>query len=96
MEKPLIGWSVPSLLRSDKETATFDGDDVILFDGDEEWITLTGDDRKTLQLQYNFKHAPSDPRTLKATEGDSRIWFLNKSYYDDFLQKFRAYKASKK
>lgn len=96
MEKPLIGWSVPSLMRSDEETATFDGDDVILFDGDEEWITLTGDDRKTLQLQYNFNHAPSDPRKLKTNENDSRIWFLNKSYYDDFLQKFRAYKASKK
>ena len=96
IEKPLVGWLVPTLMRSEEENAAFVGDEIIFCDGDFNFTAIPAEEKEKGALTFNFRHAVSNPRTLMSNPGDSRIFFLNAETYDQLRSKFREFKASRK
>ena len=95
MERPLVGWMVPSMLRTDAENATFKGDDFILCDDNYQFIVVPEEEKAQYNLNFNFRHHIRNPRQLQVEDGSSCIWFLNDQYYNDILNKFREFKSKK-
>ncbi len=95
IERPLVGWLVPNLLRSDEEKATHKGDQALLYDG-EKIIALSEEERNQNMLQVSFNHFVKNPRKLVSKEGDSRIYFLSPEEYGKILYAYRVYKAGTK
>ena len=96
IEKPLVGWLVPTLLRSDEENAAFVGDEGIVCDGDFNFTVIPAGDKEKTALTFNFRHFLSNPRTLASLPDDSRIFFLPPDTYEQLLNKFREFKANRK
>lgn len=92
IERPLVGWLVPNMLRSDEEKAAYKGDPNILCDDAGNFIILPEDERP--ELTYNFRHYMLNPQKLVVNDGDARIWFLNPDGYNRLLADFRAFKNS--
>ena len=96
IERPLVGWLVPTLLRSDEENAAFVGDEGIVCDGDFNFTVIPAGDKEKTALTFNFRHFLSNPRTLASLPDDSRIFFLPPETYEQLLGKFREFKAGRK
>ena len=95
IERPLVGWMVPNLLRSDEEKATHKGDQALLYDG-EQIIAMSDEERQQNGIQISFNHFVKNPRRLVSKEGDSRIYFLSPEEYGKILAAYRAFKAKLK
>ena len=93
MERPLVGWLVPSLLHSEAEGVN---DATIICDDNLQFTVMSEEDKDKRQLTFNFTHEINNPRKLETNEGDARIWFLSPESYENLLAKFRAFKAEKK
>jgi len=96
MERPLVGWMVPSILRTDAENASFKGDDLILCDENFQFIVVPEEEKKKYSMDYNFIYEIRNPLQLQMKEGSSSIWFLNDQYYNDILNKYREFKSKNK
>ena len=96
MERPLVGWKVQSMLRTDEENKAFKGDETIICDNSGQFTVLSEEEKEKRQLKFNFRHFIMHPRHLEYNEGDARIWFLNPDVYNNLLAKFREYKAANK
>ena len=95
MERPLVGWKLQSLLRSDEENKAFKGDDTVICDDNFQFIVLSDDEMEKRQITFNFRHKILNPRKLETDEGDARIWFLTPATYNNLLAKYRDYKKNK-
>jgi len=96
MERPLVGWQVQSLLRTDEEREAFKGDDVLICDDSGQFTVLPEEEKEKRQITFNFRHKILNPRKLESDEGDSRIWFFNPAAYNNLLAKYREYKKKLK
>ena len=95
MEKPLVGWTLPSLLRTKEEGDAFKGDPVIIADEDMNFTVMPDEEKENRQLMFNFKQFFNNPKHLEGNEDDARLWFLPPEAYNTLLTKFREYKARK-
>lgn len=95
MERPLLGWMVPSMLRTDAENASYKGDSLILCDENIQFIVVPDEEKAKYKLDFNIIHKLRNPRQLEIEDGSSRIWFLNDQSYNDLLKKFREFKSKK-
>lgn len=95
MERPLVGWMVPRMLRTEAENASFKGDDLILCGENFQFIVVPEEEKKQYNMDYNFIHEIRNPRQLQIKEGSSCIWFLNDQSYNDILNKYREFKSKK-
>ncbi|MBO4592705.1 MAG: tetratricopeptide repeat protein [Bacteroidaceae bacterium] len=95
MERPLVGWLVPSFME-DEEACGAQGDDLILVDDNINFHVFKGEERHQVQLQFNFKHFMRNPKHLEANPDDTRIWFLEPENYKNVLNKYREFKAAAK
>ena len=93
MERPLLGWMVPSMLRTDAENASYKGDSLILCDENFQFIVVPDEEKAKYKLDFNIIHKLRNPRQLLVEDGSSRIWFLNDQFYNDILNKFREFKS---
>ncbi len=96
MERPLVGWKLQSLLRTDEEREAFKGDDIIICDDNIQFTVLPDEDKEKRQMTFNFRQKLLNPRHLDSDEGDARIWFLTPAAYNNILAKYREYKAANK
>ena len=96
MERPLVGWQVQSILRTDEERESFKGDETILCDNDIQFTVLPDEEKEKRQIMFNFRHRIWNPRKLESDEGDARIWFFTPEIYNNVLAKYREYKATNK
>ena len=97
VEKPLVGWMVPNMMRSEEERKNHKGDDVILADDKFQFKVLGEQEKKNLNFTYNFKHFLNNPRQLETNPGEARIVFFNNpAQYNDLVAKFREFKAKNK
>lgn len=96
MERPIIGWMVPNLLRSEEEKEAFKGDDTLIIDDNGQIIVIPKEDKVHRSININFRHYLSNPRKLESNEGDTRLWFLSPEAYADILAKYREYKSKQK
>lgn len=95
MERPLVGWMVPSMLRTEAENASYKGDNLILCDENFQFIVIPDEERNKYKSDFNIVHQLRNPRQLLVKDGSSRIWFLNDQYYNDILKRFREFKSKK-
>ena len=95
IERPLVGWMVPSLMRTQEEREAFKGDETIICDEALQFTVLPDEDKEKRQMTFTFKHQKLNPRHLETKEGDTRIWFCNPTAYNNLLAKFREYKKNK-
>ena len=96
MERPLVGWMVPSMLDADEENDTINRAPNLLFDDKGQIIAMTEEERKQKNLVFNFRHFTRNPRRLVSNEGDSRIWFMSPENYGKVLAAYREYKSKEK
>ena len=96
MERPLVGWKLQSLLRTDEERDAFKGDNIIICDDALQFTVLPDEEKEKRQMTFNFRHKILSPRMLESDESDARIWFLNPAAYNNVLAKYREYKAANK
>lgn len=95
IERPLVGWMVPEMLRTDEERSNHKGDQALLYDG-EKIIAMSDEERQQNGIQISFNHFVKNPRKLVSKEGDSRIYFLSPEEYGKILYAYRVYKAGTK
>ncbi|MBO4550072.1 MAG: tetratricopeptide repeat protein [Bacteroidaceae bacterium] len=95
MEQPLVGWLVPSTLRTEAEEKAFQGNETIFCDDNLQFSVIPEEDKEKHTLTVNFKHFLRDPRKLVGNEGNSCLWFLDEQTYNQVLTKFREFKASR-
>ena len=95
MEQPLVGWLVPSTLRTEEEDDAFEGNDLILCDDNLQFLVVPEENKEKCTLVVNFRHYLRNPRKLESNEGDARLWFLDEDTYNQVLTKFREFKASR-
>ena len=96
IERPLVGWMVPSMLDADEENDTINRDPNLLFDDNGQIIAMTEEERKQKNLVFNFRYLARNPRRLVSNEGDSRIWFMSPEDYGKVLAAYREYKKKEK
>lgn len=95
MERPLVGWMVPSMLRTEAENNAFKGDDFIVCDEDFQFIVVPEEEKEQYKLNFSILHRIQDPRHLQIQDGSACIWFLNDQYYNDILNRYREFKSKK-
>lgn len=96
IERPLVGWMVPQLLRSEEENKAFKGGEGLIIDDKGQIIVLPEEDKEHRKIEINFRHFLRNPRRLEGKEGDARLWFLTPEAYADILAKYRDYKSKHK
>ena len=94
IERPLVGWLVPSMLRSDEENATYVGDPTILCDENGNFTVLPKGEKP--QLTFNFRQYLNNPRKLVTNDDDTRIWFFKPEIHKQLLNDFHAFKETLK
>lgn len=95
IERPLVGWLMPSLLRDSQEE--FNGDDPITFNVEtNEFRRFKKDDTERPQMIWNVRQSHTNPRQLEIDEGSSALVFLSAEQHDTILNLFREFKASGK
>lgn len=95
-EKPLVGWMVPQMMRTQEEREAHKGDDLILCDDKFNYVVLKDDDEDKPKLTYNFKHFINNPKQLESNPEEARIiFFYNHDQYNNILAKYREFKAKK-
>ena len=95
IEQPLVGWLVPSTLRSESENEAFKGNETILCDDNLQFKVLSKEEKEKCPFVVNFKHFLRNPRRLESNESDARLWFLQEDAYNQVLTKFRVFKATR-
>ena len=54
---------------------------------------LTEEEKENYKLIFHFNHKLGNPCYLDSTEGDSRIWFMNKEEHERLLNAYHEFKA---
>ena len=96
MERPLVGWMAPSMMRTEAERQAFKGDDIILCDDQFNFVVVKDDDKDRPQIFYNYKHFINNPKQLVTNPGESRMIFFSPDRYNQTLEKYREFKNSLK
>lgn len=92
MEKPLVGWMVPSLVETDIAAEKSENDRLVLCDDNNHFKVLTGEERHKVNLIFNFKHYVGNPRQLECNPEDARIMFFQPNDYNEILTAYREFK----
>ena len=95
MEQSLVGWLVPSTLRTKEENEAFKGNETILCDDKLQFIVVPKENKDKCTLTINFKHFLRQPRKLEGNESNARLWFMSQDSYNQVLTKFLEFKASR-
>lgn len=99
MEKPIVGWIMPSLMDDQPGGNEEDHKYVILCDFDDINAPLRlikAGDKNEPEFKVNFSLNPSDTSHLNIPEDNSRLWFLNEAEYNKVLEKYHAFKKEMK
>ena len=96
MERPLVGWMAPAMLRTEAENKVFKGDDLIICDENFKLIVVPEEEKDQYMINFNYIHQIRNPRQIQIKDGSSAIWFLNDQSYNDILNKYRELKSKKK
>jgi hypothetical protein len=97
IERPLVNWMVPGLLRTEAERSAYEGDNMILCDGDFHFTVIPDEEvEKYNHLEFSFIQKSNDPKHLLIKDGSAHLWFLNDQAHDELLKKFREFKAANK
>lgn len=95
LERPLVGWMVPSFLNENENDDEVH-DPAIIVDDNGRFRVLSEEERKKSPLTFNFRHFVSKPKRLDFNEGDSRLLFLQPDGYNRLLNDYRKFKESLK
>jgi hypothetical protein len=88
---------VPNLLRTEDERSAYEGDNLILCDGDFHFTVIPDEEvEKYNHLEFSFIQALNDPKHLLIKDGSAHLWFLSDQAYNELLKKFREFKAANK
>ena len=93
LERPLVGWMVPSMLGADKSDDEVH-DPAIIADDMGRFRVLSEEERKKSPLIFNFRHFVSNPKHIEYNKGDSRLLFLQPEGYNRLLSDYRKFKES--
>jgi len=97
IERPLVNWMVPGLLRTEAERSAYEGDNMILCDWDFHFTVIPDEEvEKYSNLEFSFIQKSNDPRHLLIKDGSAHLWFLSDQAHDELLKKFREFKAANK
>jgi tetratricopeptide (TPR) repeat protein len=96
MERPLVGWMAPAMLRTEAENKVFKGDDLIICDENFKLIVVPEEEKDQYMINFNYIHQIRNPRQIQIKDGSSAIWFLNDQSYNDILNKYRELMSKKK
>ncbi|MBR2149900.1 MAG: hypothetical protein IJ902_00740 [Prevotella sp.] len=97
IERPLVNWMVPNLLRTEDERSAYEGDNLILCDGDFHFTVIPDEEvEKYNHLEFSFIQALNDPKHLLIKDGSAHLWFMSDQAYNELLKKFREFKAANK
>ena len=94
IERPLVGWMVPNMLRSEAENDAYEGDPSIVCDENFQFKVLSKEERKKYSMNFNFKHFLKKPRHIEVEDCSAGIIFPQPANYDKLLTKFREFKNS--
>ncbi len=96
IERPLVGWMVPNLLRSEAENDAYEGDPSIVCDENFQFKVLSKEERKKYSMNFTFKHFLKNPRHLEVEDCSAGIIFPAPDNFDKLLAKYREFKATMK
>jgi len=96
IERPLVGWMAPAMLRTEAENKAFKGDNLIICDENFKLIVVPEEEKDQYMINFNYIHQIRNPRQIQIKDGSSAIWFLNDQSYNDILNKYRELKSKKK
>ena len=97
MERPLVGWMVPSFLNeNENENDDEVHDPAIIVDDNGRFRVLSEEELKKSPLTFSFRHDVNNPKRLEYNEGDSRLLFLQPDGYNSLLNDYRKFKESLK
>ena len=96
IERPLVGWMVPHMLRSKAENDAYEGDPTIVCDEYFNFKVVSGEEREKYAMNFTFKHFLKNPRHLEVEDCSAGIIFPTPDNYDKLITKFREFKASLK
>lgn len=97
MERPLVGWMAPSMMRSEAEETDYEESPIIVCDENFQFKVVPEEEREKYSLNFSFIHRLLNPRHLDFKDYSSGILFLNNpAEFDRLLNKFREFKAANK
>ena len=96
IERPLVGWMVPHMLRSEAENEAYEGDPTIVCDEYYQFKVLSKEEKKKYAMNFSFKHFLKKPRHLEVEDCSAGIIFPAPDNYDKLLAKYREFKATMK
>ena len=96
IERPLVGWMVPHMLRSKAENDAYEGDPTIVCDEYFNFKVVSGEEREKYAMNFTFKHFLKNPRHLEVEDCSAGIIFPAPDNFDKLLAKYREFKATMK
>ena len=96
IERPLVGWMVPHMLRSKAENDAYEGDPTIVCDEYFNFKVVSGEEREKYAMNFTFKHFLKNPRHLEVEDCSAGIIFPAPDNYDKLITKYREFKATMK
>jgi len=95
LERPLVGWMVPSFLNENENDDEVH-DPAIIADDNGRFRVLSEEEREQSPLTFSFRHYTLKPKRIEGDEGDSRLLFLQPEGYNRLLNDYRKFKESLK
>ena len=93
LERPLVGWMVPSFLNENENDDEVH-DPAIIADDNGRFRVLSEEEREQSPLTFSFRHYTLKPKRIEGDEGDSRLLFLQPEGYNRLLNDYRKFKES--
>ena len=96
IERPLVGWMVPKLLRSEAEDKAFDGDPLIICDENLQFKVIPKEEKDKYPMDFSFFYQFANPRHLEFRDCSAGMIFFSPADFDRVLKKYREFKAANK
>ena len=96
IERPLVGWMVPKLLRSEAEDKAYDGDPLIICDENLQFKVIPKEEKDKYPMDFSFFYQFANPRHLEFRDCSAGMIFFSPADFDRVLKKYREFKAANK
>lgn len=96
--RPLVGWMVPDLLRSESEkAAAYQASPLIVCDENFQFKVVPMEEKDKYGLDYHFTYDFENPHYLDFRDCSAGIMFVyNPAQFDEIVTKYREFKAANK
>ena len=96
--RPLVGWMVPDLLRSESEkAAAYQASPLIVCDENFQFKVVPMEEKDKYGLDYHFTYDFENPHYLDFRDCSAGIMFVyNSAKFDEIVTKYREFKAANK